>query len=44
MVSLWKGVAKPLALAGMIGAVLVGFLHYMKVGPVEEKAEDEEKV
>jgi hypothetical protein len=30
---LWKGIAKPLALAGMIGAVVVGFFHYMKVGP-----------
>jgi formate dehydrogenase iron-sulfur subunit len=43
MVALWKGVAKPLALAGMIGAVLVGFFHYMKVGPVEEKADDRAK-
>ncbi len=42
MVSLWKGIAKPLAVAGMIGAVLVGFLHYMKVGPHEEKSEEEE--
>jgi formate dehydrogenase iron-sulfur subunit len=36
-------VAKPLALAGMIGAVLAGFFHYMKVGPVEEKADSDEK-
>ncbi len=42
MVGLWKGIAKPLALAGMIGAVVVGFFHYMKVGPVEEKSEKEE--
>ena len=27
----------------MIGAVLAGFFHYMKVGPIEEKSEDEEK-
>ena len=39
LVSLWKGIAKPLALAGMIGAVVAGFFHYMKVGPVEEKEE-----
>jgi formate dehydrogenase iron-sulfur subunit len=32
-------VAKPLAVAGMIGAALVGFFHYMKVGPIEEKPE-----
>jgi formate dehydrogenase iron-sulfur subunit len=32
-VSLWKGAAKPLALAAMIGAVVTGFFHYMKVGP-----------
>lgn len=39
-VSLWKGVAKPLALAGMAAAVLGSFFHYMKVGPVEEPQED----
>jgi len=39
MVSFWKGIAKPLAVAGMIGAVVAGFFHYMKVGPIEEKAE-----
>jgi formate dehydrogenase iron-sulfur subunit len=42
MVSLWKGVVKPLALAGMVGAVVAGFFHYMKVGPVEEKADEKE--
>ena len=42
MVSLWKGIAKPLAVAGMIGAVLAGFFHYMKVGPIEEKADEKE--
>ena len=41
LVSLWKGIAKPLAVAGMIGAVVAGFLHYMKVGPIEEKAEED---
>jgi formate dehydrogenase iron-sulfur subunit len=40
LVSLWKGIAKPLAVAGMIGAVVVGFLHYMKVGPIEEKSDE----
>lgn len=45
MVSLWKGIAKPLAVAAMVGAGVAAFFHYMKVGPVEEKKEtDEEKV
>jgi formate dehydrogenase iron-sulfur subunit len=38
-VSLWKGVAKPRALATMIGAALVGFFHYTKVGPVDADAD-----
>jgi formate dehydrogenase iron-sulfur subunit len=33
MVSLWKGVAKPLALAAMGLTALVGFLHYVRVRP-----------
>jgi len=36
-VSLWKGIAKPLAVAAMAGAVVAGFFHYMKVGPIETK-------
>ncbi|HEY1392543.1 MAG TPA: formate dehydrogenase subunit beta [Methylibium sp.] len=40
LVALWKGVAKPLAVFAMVGAVVAGFMHYMKVGPVETK-EDE---
>ena len=39
-VSLWKGAAKPLALLAMIGAVVGGFFHYVKVGPSEVE-EDE---
>ena len=39
-VSLWKGAAKPLALAGMALAVVGSFFHYMKVGPTEVE-EDE---
>lgn len=35
LVGLWKGLAKPLAVAAMIGAVVTGFFHYMAVGPVE---------
>ena len=34
-VSFWKGLAKPVAAAAMIGAVVAGFFHYMKNGPVE---------
>ncbi len=40
MVSLWKGVLKPVAMLAMVGGVLAGFMHYMRVGPVESK-EDE---
>lgn len=36
-VSLWKGIAKPLAVAAMIGAVVGSFFHYVKVGPIEVK-------
>jgi formate dehydrogenase iron-sulfur subunit len=39
-VSVWKGIAKPLAVAAMIGAAVTGFFHYMKVGPSEVE-EDE---
>ena len=39
LVSLWKGAAKPLAVVAMVGAVVAGFFHYMKVGPIEEKEE-----
>ena len=37
LVGLWKGAAKPLAVAAMVGAAVAGFFHYMKVGPVESK-------
>jgi formate dehydrogenase iron-sulfur subunit len=41
MVSLWKGVLKPVALLGMGIAVLAGFFHYVKVGPNDADAENE---
>ncbi|NML34561.1 formate dehydrogenase subunit beta [Paraburkholderia antibiotica] len=41
MVSLWKGVAKPIALAGMAFAALAGFFHYTRVGPNEVTEADE---
>ncbi|WP_218509656.1 formate dehydrogenase subunit beta [Variovorax sp. dw_308] len=40
LVSLWKGAVKPLALAAMVGAAVVSFFHYNKVGPLEVE-EDE---
>jgi formate dehydrogenase iron-sulfur subunit len=43
LVSLWKGAAKPLAVFAMVGAVVAGFFHYMKVGPIEEKEESKDK-
>ena len=42
LVSLWKGTLKPLAVLGMVGAVVAGFFHYMKVGPVEVKEDEKE--
>ena len=38
MVSLWKGITKPLGLLAMAGVVLAGFFHYTRTGPnrVEE--------
>jgi formate dehydrogenase iron-sulfur subunit len=44
MVAIWKGLAKPVALATMIGAALVGFFHHMKQGPLEVPEEDEDYV
>jgi formate dehydrogenase iron-sulfur subunit len=41
MVYLWKGLAKPLALAGIAVAALAGFFHYTRVGPNEVSAADE---
>jgi len=43
MVSLWKGVAKPLASIGIGLAVLGAFFHYIKEGPNEVKEEETEK-
>ena len=41
-VSLWKGAAKPLALLAMVGAVVGGFFHYIKVGPSEVEEDEPE--
>ncbi|MFT0545281.1 formate dehydrogenase subunit beta [Allopusillimonas ginsengisoli] len=43
MVSLWKGVAKPLGVAAMAVTALVGFFHYIRTGPNETNEEDERK-
>jgi formate dehydrogenase iron-sulfur subunit len=43
MVSLWKGVAKPLASIGIGLAVLGAFFHYVKEGPNEVKEGESEK-
>lgn len=41
MVGLWKGLAKPMALASMAAAAFVGLFHYIRTGPNEVTAEDE---
>jgi formate dehydrogenase iron-sulfur subunit len=41
MVQLWKGMAKPIALAGIAFAALTGFFHYIRVGPMEVTEEEE---
>jgi formate dehydrogenase iron-sulfur subunit len=42
MVTFWKGLAKPLALAALGLAALGGFFHYMTVGPNEVEEDGEE--
>ncbi|MBB5500924.1 MULTISPECIES: formate dehydrogenase subunit beta [Paraburkholderia] len=41
LVSLWKGIAKPIGLAIMGIAALAGFFHYTRVGPNEVSEADE---
>jgi formate dehydrogenase iron-sulfur subunit len=43
LVSLWKGIAKPIAVIGMGAVVLGGFFHYVIKGPNEVTGEDEDK-
>lgn len=40
-VSLWKGLAKPFGVAMMALTAAVGFLHYIRKGPLETTEEDE---
>jgi formate dehydrogenase iron-sulfur subunit len=42
MVGLWKGIAKPIALAGLALAALGSFFHYVRNGPNVVTQEDEE--
>ena len=42
LVSLWKGVSKPLMTLGLGLAVLGSFFHYVTVGPNEPKEEEHE--
>ena len=42
-VSLWKGAAKPLALAALGLAALVSFFHYIKVGRNEVEEDEKER-
>ena len=41
MVGLWKGLTKPLALAGIAVTALAGWFHYSRVGPNEVSREEE---
>ena len=41
MVYVWKGLAKPLALAAIAVTALAGFFHYTRVGPNEVSEADE---
>jgi formate dehydrogenase iron-sulfur subunit len=42
MVSVWKGIAKPLALAALGLAALGSFFHYIAVGPNEVEEDEKE--
>jgi formate dehydrogenase iron-sulfur subunit len=42
MVSLWKGIGKPLALAAIGLTALAGFFHYVKVGPNDAEADHDD--
>ena len=41
MVRAWKGVMKPIAMAGIAFTAVVGFMHWMVAGPNEVQPEDE---
>jgi formate dehydrogenase iron-sulfur subunit len=41
LVELWKGVLKPLAVAGVALAAVAGFFHWITAGPNEVQPEDD---
>lgn len=43
MVSIWKGLTKPIAVGAMVVTALAGFFHYIRVGPNEVTEEDERR-
>jgi formate dehydrogenase iron-sulfur subunit len=43
MVQIWKGIAKPLALAALAFTAIAGFFHYTRIGPNEVHDADEQK-
>jgi formate dehydrogenase iron-sulfur subunit len=43
MVSVWKGLTKPVALAGIALTALAGFFHYTRVGPAEVREDDDRR-
>jgi formate dehydrogenase iron-sulfur subunit len=44
MVSVWKGIGKPLALAALGLAALGSFFHYIAIGPNEVQEDEEERI
>ena len=42
LVAAWKGIFKPIALAGIAAAAVAGFVHYIVAGPNEVQEHDEE--
>jgi formate dehydrogenase iron-sulfur subunit len=43
LVQAWKGVMKPIAMAGLAFTAVVGFVHWISAGPNEVQPEDEAK-
>ena len=41
LVDIWKGLLKPVSLAGIAFAAIAGFLHWITAGPNEVQPEDE---
>jgi formate dehydrogenase iron-sulfur subunit len=43
LVRAWKGVMKPIAMAGLAFTAVIGFVHWVVAGPNEVEPEDEER-